>query len=50
MGSPTSLVIANIFMEHFEKEALRKTSKKPEIWFRYADDIRDMEIRQSQIL
>jgi len=31
MGSPISLVIANIFMEHFEKEILRKTSKKPEV-------------------
>ncbi|XP_018305550.1 uncharacterized protein [Mycetomoellerius zeteki] len=38
MGSPISLVIANIFMEHFEKEALRKTIKKPEVWFRYVDD------------
>jgi len=27
MGSPISPVIANIFMEHFEKEALRKTFK-----------------------
>ncbi|XP_018367903.1 PREDICTED: uncharacterized protein LOC108764261 [Trachymyrmex cornetzi] len=35
MGSPISPVIVNIFMEHFEKEALRKTSKKPEVWFRY---------------
>ncbi|KYN11910.1 hypothetical protein ALC57_15926 [Trachymyrmex cornetzi] len=25
-------------MVHFEKEALRKTSKKPEVWFRYVDD------------
>ncbi|XP_018353098.1 PREDICTED: uncharacterized protein LOC108754932 [Trachymyrmex septentrionalis] len=39
MGSPISLVIANIFMEHFKKEALRKTPKKPEIWFHYVDDI-----------
>ncbi|XP_011064502.1 PREDICTED: uncharacterized protein LOC105152108 [Acromyrmex echinatior] len=37
MGSPIS-VIANIFMEHFEKEALRKTFKKFEVWFRYVDD------------
>jgi len=28
MGSPISPVIANIFMEHFEKEALQKTPKK----------------------
>ena len=38
MGSPISPVITNIFMEYFEKEALRKTSKKPEVWFRYVDD------------
>jgi len=38
MGSPISPVIANIFMEHFEKEVLQKTSKKPEIWFHYVDD------------
>jgi len=38
MGSPISPVIANIFMEHFEKEALQKTPKKPEVWFRYVDD------------
>jgi len=39
MGSPISSVIANIFMEHFEKEVLKKTFKKPEVWFRYVDDI-----------
>ncbi|XP_018309188.1 uncharacterized protein [Mycetomoellerius zeteki] len=37
MGSLISPVIANIFMEHFEKEALRKTPKKPEVRF-YVDD------------
>jgi len=31
MGSPISPVIANIFMEHFEKETLRKILKKPEV-------------------
>ncbi|XP_018342267.1 PREDICTED: uncharacterized protein LOC108748544 [Trachymyrmex septentrionalis] len=38
MGSPISSVIANIFMEYFEKEALRKTPKKLEVWFRYVND------------
>ncbi|XP_018343101.1 PREDICTED: uncharacterized protein LOC108749083 [Trachymyrmex septentrionalis] len=46
MGSPIFPVIANIFMEHFEKEALRKTSKKPEVWFHYVDDT--FVIRQSR--
>ena len=31
MGSPISSEIANIFMERFEKEAFRKTSKKLEV-------------------
>ena len=46
MGSPISLVIVNIFTEHFEKEAFRKTSKKPEVWFHYVDDT--FVIRQSR--
>jgi len=29
MGSSISSVIVNIFMEHFEKEALRKTLEVP---------------------
>ncbi|KYM77397.1 hypothetical protein ALC53_12188 [Atta colombica] len=33
MGSLISSVIANIFIEHFENETLRKTLKKPEVWF-----------------
>jgi len=31
MGSPIFSIIINIFMEHFEKEILRKIPKKPEI-------------------
>jgi len=38
MESPISPVIANIFMEHFEKEAPQKRQKKPEVWFNYVDD------------
>jgi len=46
MGSP---IIANIFMEYFEKEALRKMPKKPEISLRRRH-IRDLETRQSWTL
>lgn len=38
MGSPISPIIANIFMEHFENETLRKARFKPSTWFRYVDD------------
>ncbi|XP_011862457.1 PREDICTED: uncharacterized protein LOC105559054 [Vollenhovia emeryi] len=38
MGSPISPIIANIFMEHFENEILKKAPLKPSKWFRYVDD------------
>ena len=38
MGSPLSPVLANIYMEYFEKMALGFTSLKPSMWFRYIDD------------
>ncbi|XP_011858751.1 PREDICTED: uncharacterized protein LOC105556278 [Vollenhovia emeryi] len=38
MGSPISPIIANIFMEHFENEILKKALLKPSTWFRYVDD------------
>ncbi|XP_011860821.1 PREDICTED: uncharacterized protein LOC105557975 [Vollenhovia emeryi] len=38
MGSPISPIIANIFMEHFENEILKKAPLKPSTWFRYVDD------------
>ena len=37
MGSPLSPVIANIYMEAFEEEALDKASKRPSMWIRYVD-------------
>ena len=38
MGSPLSPVLANIYMEYFEKMALGSTSLKPSMWLRYVDD------------
>jgi hypothetical protein len=38
MGSPLSPVIANLFMEEFEKKALATATLKPGFWFRYVDD------------
>ena len=38
MGSPLSPVMANLFMEEFEKKALVTSTLKPEFWFRYVDD------------
>ncbi|XP_011868909.1 PREDICTED: uncharacterized protein LOC105562568 [Vollenhovia emeryi] len=38
MGSPISPIIANIFMEHFKNEILKKAPLKPSTWFRYVDD------------
>jgi hypothetical protein len=39
MGSPLSPVIANFFMEDFEKKAVEQSTHKPTCWYRYVDDI-----------
>jgi hypothetical protein len=39
MGSPISPVIANFYMEDYEKAALESAQLKPRCWFRYVDDI-----------
>jgi len=50
MGSSISLVIANIFMEYFEKETLRKNIQKTRSLIPLCRYIRDMETRQNRTL
>jgi len=38
MGSPLSPVIANFYMEDFERKATEKATHKPACWYRYVDD------------
>ena len=38
MGSPVSAVIANLYMESFEEQAITTSSYEPRIWIRYVDD------------
>lgn len=38
MGSQVSPIMANIFMEDFEKKALSGSSMAPKLWKRYVDD------------
>ena len=37
-GSPISLVVANVYMEKFERRAFSSAPLKPRYWFRYVDD------------
>ena len=38
MGSPVSPVVANIYMEMFEDQALSSVQNRPRMWKRYVDD------------
>ena len=38
MGSPVSLVVANLCMEEIEESAISNSSVSPKIWKRYVDD------------
>ena len=38
MGSPVSVVVANLFMEEFEQEALKSFPHQVKVWKRYIDD------------
>ena len=41
MGSPVSAVIANLYMESFEQQAITTSAYKPKIWKRYTFTILD---------
>ena len=39
MGSLVSPIVANLYMEHFKREALRSASQAQRFWYRFVDDM-----------
>ena len=39
MGSPLSPIVANLYMEALEKQALETSPRRPNFWVRYVDDV-----------
>ena len=37
-GHQVSRIVANLYAEHFEREALRSASHPPRFWYRFMDD------------
>ena len=38
MGSPLSPIVANLYMEYFEEQAIQTAELKPTLWLCYVDD------------
>ena len=38
MGSPVSPIVANLYMESFERKALASAINHPQVWYRFVDD------------
>ena len=48
LESPVSPIVANLYMENFEKKALNCTSTPPRHWMRYVDDTFFMQREDQQ--
>ena len=46
MGNPVSKVIANLYMEESEEQAMVTVPYKPKIWKRYVDDTYHLRWKQ----